>query len=281
MEIQVRIVLDSGCFVRPNPQLGYPNFRVGYFQSHSSVPDVRIYADGEELDIYPHLKLGDGNSVIDVWLRRPNGSPKGGVTSSSTLNKYLLDLRSLYPGEAVSVDERNFDCILQFHAGHFRCSKEKRRYFKEILRDGTPGLLRKETGPIAHDVVVTYSLTDGDELSLITNGQTLWSTESLKGVSQNVDIEILAEDDTALKYYMGVLPPRASYWVCNQGNPPPSSLGGTRGGTGPPLGGRRGGTSPPPGRKQGGTDPSPGGQGDGTKQPDTGKAGNAKGKSVG
>src|SRR5262249_28196371 len=164
MPLSVSIILDSGSFIAPNGGLPYPTCRVGYFQCDSSCPDVRVYADSEEVAVNSHLKLGDRNGTIDVVHVKADGTAHQGVSKSSTIDKYLLRRMDLY-GQPVQVDEGKFDCIIQFHFGRFRCSMVKRRYFKEVNPDGTLGTMpRKYLEPIAHDVVADYTLADGDEL---------------------------------------------------------------------------------------------------------------------
>jgi esterase/lipase superfamily enzyme len=226
MGIGARIILDSGSFISPKEELGYPSCRVGYFQCQPYCPDVRIYVDGEEIE---PLKLsregGMGSNVIDIVHVKAKGKGKAlaGVKNSATIDKQLLRRSDLYNGKDVGVDEEKFDWILQFHDGSFRSSMVKARYFKEVDANGSPlRTRRRRVGPIAHDVVVSYDLADGDELKLVRDGQTLLSSKSLKGLRSRLDLEILAEDDTALKYYLRSIGKRESYWVPNQGQPPPT-----------------------------------------------------------
>src|SRR5215469_8780167 len=103
MPIEVRIILDSGFFRRTTGEQG-DVFRVGYFDAAPSCPDVRVYADGEEVGISPILKLGTGNRTIDIEHLDQNGTRKTGVATSSNFDQFLLKLDSLYC-ETVQVDE--------------------------------------------------------------------------------------------------------------------------------------------------------------------------------
>jgi len=196
---------------------------VGYFQCEASCPDVRIYADGEEVNVGHDLKFGDGKKTVDVIHVNANGQGIVGVTKSPTIDKFLLRRSSLYQQDSIPIDENTFDCILQFRSGHFRSSMVKKRRFKEVDPKGTVTTTQPvEVGPIAHDVVATYELADGDELQFATNGQVFWTSKSLKNLTGRLDIEILADDGTALRYYLESLGPRNTYWIPNQGQPPPS-----------------------------------------------------------
>jgi hypothetical protein len=223
MPIHATIVLDSGSFIPPRQGLLYKSCRVGYFQCHNSCPDMRIYADGEEVANNPVFKFGGGNRTIDVVQLNASGRGIVGVTRSPTIDQFLLVRSSLYGKVAPPINETSFDCILQFHTGHFRCSMVKNRYFKEINADGTiTTAQRVDCGPIAHDVVACYELADQDELRLASNGEVLWTSRSLKDLKGRLDIEILADDTTALKYYRDSLGSRSCYWIPNQGQPPPT-----------------------------------------------------------
>jgi hypothetical protein len=223
MPVLASIILDSGSFISPVPGVLYKSCRVGYFQCDVSCPDVRIYADGEEVRIDPHFKFGDGNRTVNVTHLNGRGEAIVGVKRSASIDRHLLARSALYPGETIALREDRFDCILQFHSGHFRCSMVKKRRFKEINQDGVVTTRDAiEHGPIAHDVVASYELNDGDELQFATADQVLWSSKSLKDLRARLDIEILADDGTALKYYRDSLQLRSTYWVPNQGQPPPN-----------------------------------------------------------
>jgi hypothetical protein len=221
MPINATIILDSGSFLENTSKLWYDSWRVGYFQCESSCPDVRIYADGEEVET---LKLANGNSVIDVVHLNANGKGSVGIKKSDTVDLHLLKRKSLYEQPAVmAIDESKFDCILHFHAGDFRCSMVKKRRFKEVDVGGTlTSNPPKVLGPIAHDVVACYLLEDGDNLKFIKAGEDIWSSKSLN-VKSRLEIEILADDTTGDKYYKTVFGTRDCYWMPNQGQPPPTS----------------------------------------------------------
>src|SRR5215470_8977377 len=103
MPLSVSIILDSGSFIAPNGGIPYATCRVGYFQCDPSCPDVRVYADCEEVAVAPRLKLGDGNGTIDVLHVKADGTTGQGVSKSSSIDQYLLRRIDLY-GQAVQVD---------------------------------------------------------------------------------------------------------------------------------------------------------------------------------
>src|SRR5215471_16823550 len=80
MPINASIILDSGSFMSPGQGIWYPSCRVGYFQCEASCPDVRIYADGEEVNVGHDLKFGDGKKTVDVIHVNANGQGIVGVT---------------------------------------------------------------------------------------------------------------------------------------------------------------------------------------------------------
>lgn len=223
MPIDASIILDSGSFLKQTSNFWYPSWRLGYFQCEASCPDVRVYADGEEVET---LKLGNGNSIIDVVHLDSNGKNHLGVKKSNMIGEQLLKREILYEVQAEMVlAETEFDCILHFHAGEFRCSMVKRRRFKEVDAAGKPTLdpiKDKVLGPIAHDVVAHYRLEEGDQLKFVKAGVDIWSSGSVAAKSR-LEIEILADDSTACKYYQNPFGQRDCYWVPNQGQPPPTS----------------------------------------------------------
>jgi hypothetical protein len=223
MPIDASIILDSGSFLKKNSNLWYDSWRVGYFQCDMSCPDVRIYADGEEVDAF---KLGNGKGVIDVVHLSANGKGNVGIKKSNKIVEHLLKREVLYEVETeVALDETEFDFILHFHAGDFRCSMVKKRRFKEVDGDGKPTsdpIKDKVLGPIAHDVIAYFRLEDGDQLRFEKAGAEIWSSRSVNARSR-LEIEILADDSTACKYYQKPFGSRACYWMPNQGQPPPTS----------------------------------------------------------
>ncbi|HJQ24837.1 MAG TPA: hypothetical protein VKA60_13045 [Blastocatellia bacterium] len=246
MPVQATVILDSGCF------LPYTNGRtstdIGYFQSARSAADIRVIADGQEMT-FDELKNLGKNCVIEIRHVKTNGSTYDkGTTSSPTFHDELLHMKDLY-GEHMEVDEKKFDCILRFNAGRFCGALVKPRKFKLHRKqadgkyahspDDAPKLVNR---PIAHNVHVHFKLKNGEAIELARDGQVFWSSQTADA-KDRLEIEIIADNSTAEKFYRHALKSKLdSYWLPNQGDPPPvcplppcdsgdSGTGGT-GGTG-------------------------------------------------
>ena len=75
-------------------------------------------------------------------------------------------------------------------------------------------------GAIAHNVVVHYSLDDGDVLAIASKSKTYFEQVIDTRVNR-VEVELLSDDSTSEKYFCScVQPGRPFYWVPNQGLPP-------------------------------------------------------------
>jgi len=224
MPTQATIVLDSGTFLQKEG----PHCEIGYFQCEDTVSDIRIYADGEEVRNVPDpFKLGTG--VIEVRHLNADGSPKrGGVNASKYFHDQVLHLKSLY-GDHQPVERSKFDCVIRFESGHFCASMVKKRDFKELKKqqDGSYKHDLKaspqDIGPIAHNVVVHYSLKDNEALELTRNGTPFWSSKDY-GIKDRFEIEIVADNSTAEKFFRQSFKDsgKNSYWMPNQGDPPPT-----------------------------------------------------------
>ena len=229
MSIQVKVILDSGCFL-PIQKPG-TSCEVGYYQCDPSTSDIRVYLDGDEASYsYPSdpFKLGGGNCTVEIRHKMKDGSiNKDGVKKSPTCHGRLLHMnRDLY-GEDLAPDRTKFDCVLHFDSGRFCDSKVKKRRFKEHSQqpDGTYVYTTtdqiKEIGPVAHDVVVHYKLDDGEAIELARDGRVFWSSEKLK-IEGLLEIELIADNSTVEKFYCKSFKvEKDKYWVPNQGDPPP------------------------------------------------------------
>ncbi|HKV40180.1 MAG TPA: hypothetical protein VJX67_13285 [Blastocatellia bacterium] len=230
MGILASVMVDGGLFLdSTGKQSGA--WEMGYYQCDPSLADMRIYVDGEEIPIDPAqpnavFKMGGGNAKIEITHTR-NGKPESGVVKRTSIDQYLLRLDDLH-GVQVTPDAGCFDSIIKFNSGAFRCSSVKRRYFKKY--DAATGLLstlpadrKLHPVPVGHDVVANYDLSAGDELKITRDGILIWSSTCLLAPTDRLDIEILADDSTSVKYYYECLKTQAPavYWVPNQGLPPP------------------------------------------------------------
>src|SRR5262249_61003322 len=85
------------------------------------------------------------------------------------------------------------------------------------------GPVRKHMGAIAHCVVIHFDLADGDKLTVASPTKPYFEKPIDTSVRDRLEIEILADDSTALKYFCDCVDSnRAHYWIPNQGNPPTS-----------------------------------------------------------
>jgi hypothetical protein len=224
MPTQATIVLDSGVLL---PKEG-PHCEIGYFQCEDSCSDITVSIDGEEVGNLPEpFKLGIG--MIEVRHLNADGSAKrGGVKTSKYLHKRLLHLKDLY-GVDQPVERGNFECVIKFDTGHFCASMVKKRQFKEHkkLDDGSykhdPNDPPHETEPIAHNLLVYFTLKDSEALELARNNVVFWSSRDY-GIKERLDIEIVADNSTAEKFFRHSLSDggKDGYWLPNQGDPPPT-----------------------------------------------------------
>lgn len=227
MPIQATVVLDSGSFL-PMPEDNRCSCtEIGYFQSSRSVSDIRVVADGNQVNAAEKMNLGK-KCHIEVRHVKADGSiNKGGVTASDTFHDELLQLKDLYD-DVMPVDRAKFDCILHFDSGHFCGALLKPRKFKEHRRQAngkyafTEGAGEKMINkPIAHNVYIHFKLKKGEALELARDGEVFWSSKD-SGAKDRLEIEIVADNTTAEKFYRVALKgKRDSYWLPNNGDPPP------------------------------------------------------------
>ena len=224
MPTLITIVLDSGAFLQ-NIDENPSELDVGYFQSGkepngNEVPDIRVYANGEEVPVHQQ-KLGQGR----INVVRTNGSdPVPGLKISDSLKQNLLRKKDLYGENPPDYKKDGIECILHFDTGHFRCSKVKNRRFVEVLINGygaTGG--EKHIRPIAHDVLVHFQLADDDQLKIERErGPILFSTEDLKPPRPtHIEIELVTNNATAEQFFCEALDltGRKHCWLPNQGDP--------------------------------------------------------------
>jgi hypothetical protein len=228
MPINVTVTLDSGSFLPMTEKY----CEIGYFCCESSVSDIKIFTDGEETDDTPNpFKLCNAGRKSKIEVRHKdinNQTKKDGITPAKSFHSQLLHLNQLY-GSDEAVEPTNFDCILRFDSGHFRASMVKNRDFKSHKKQPDGSLLRdmtvqaKPVGPIAHNMVVSFILEEGEALELARDDVMLWTSKGRK-ISDRLEIEITADNSTAVKFYRDALKDsnKPSYFLPNQGDPPPS-----------------------------------------------------------
>jgi hypothetical protein len=225
MPVQATVILDSGCLL-PGDKSN-PTTEVGYFQSSQSAWDIRIVADGNEL-VFDEMKNLGNNCKLEIRHVKADGSVnQEGARPSATFHDEVLHMRELY-GVDVPVAPENFDCIICFDSGLFCGALLKPRRFKlhESIGNNelTPALnadAKMIDRPIAHNIHVHFKLEDGETIALARGGKVFWSSDQIK-VAERLEIEIIADNTTAEKFYHQALKDsRNSYWLPNQGDPPP------------------------------------------------------------
>ena len=225
MSVQATVILDSGCFLPGNEKNS--STEIGYFQSDNAAQDIRIIADGKELESKDLMSLGEKCQIEIRHVKEDGTTYDEGAKASPNFHDQLLHFRELY-GVDVPVDPTKFDCILRFDSGLFFGAMLKPRAFKPYRHtDGqyvyAPDVAPKSIDrPIAHNVHVHFKLDKGEALQLVRDDVVFWSSAE-NGVSERLEIEIIADNSTAKKFYCDALESsRDSYWLPNQGDPPPA-----------------------------------------------------------
>jgi hypothetical protein len=228
MPINVTVTLDSGSFL---PMKG-KFCEIGYFGCEQTVSDIKIFIDGEEPNDTPNpFKLCNAGVKSNIEIRHNDAkdNPKtDGIRTARSFHSQLLHFKQLY-GSDEEVERTNFDCVLKFTSGHFRASMVKKRDFKQHNKQTDGSLLRDKTvapqsfGPIAHNMVVSFTLEDGEALELARDGAPFWTSKG-RNIRERLEIEIAADNSTAEKFFRTALKDgnKASYLLPNQGDPPPS-----------------------------------------------------------
>jgi hypothetical protein len=223
------ITINGGIFLtkkdKDKQSLKYDYWDVGYFECEAGFPDIRFYIDGNEPQPAPLLKLGLKGGMIEIKLDRQGIGMEKGVKIGNTFYTDLLRREKLYQ-ERVPLHEDKLDAVLRFHSGFFRPSMVKRRYFKQHDPTGTlNNPTRQDMGAIAHNIIVDYDLQDGDKLTIGNGANTYFERVVDASIQNRLEVEILADDPTSLKYFCNCVEPgKAFYWVPNQGMPPPSIM---------------------------------------------------------
>lgn len=227
MPKRAKLILDSGCFL-PLSDKKQTYSEIGLFQCDESKADFTVRVDGEEKHFPALRKLGSHCRIEVRHVNRNGTAKKGRVTFPKSFHRRLLKLKDLY-GEHVPVNSKTFDCIVLLGTGRFS-SKDARlgRVFKQHTKraDGrhvlqarvAPKEIKK---PIMHDIVVRYTLEDGEWIELLRDGTPFWSTKDADA-KQSIEIKILADESTVPKYFGDSFQTlRAEYWLPNPSDPPP------------------------------------------------------------
>ena len=236
MPILATVILDSGFFL-PVPESNGTYTKIGYFGSDENVPDICVKADGLDVSCSEPMNLGcpESNKLgkeceIEIRHVKADGSVnKDGVLGAKGFQEKLLHLSDLYDTDDFpAIDSTKFDCIIRFDSGRFCPALVKPRDFKKYSMDATTGKLaasyiEKKTvhKPIPHNIQVHFTLEDGETIQFARDGKVFWSSKD-SGAKQRLDIDIIADNSTAEKFYCAALKCKGgNYWLPNQGDPPP------------------------------------------------------------
>lgn len=229
MSIPVKIILDSGALLEDDEIAStFAYVEIGTFK-----PTINIYSDGKMLG---SIKVEDlSGHQIEVRHTRSEaqsfkseyGNKASGVTlASDLLELYLMRLPELYRGYSqVPIYIGAYDCIFRFFSGHIRSSMVKDRDFVEVNYETRELTGRRERlRQIAHDLVVEVEMEDGDSFELLDGGRVLWSSKE-RVIRNSLEIEVLADNSTAELFYHTALKLEEgqTYWLPNEGDPPPYS----------------------------------------------------------
>ena len=231
MPILATVILDSGCFL-PVPDANSAYTKIGYFGSSKSVSDIYVRADGFDVGYSEPMNLGKKNEIEIRHVKADGTIKKDGVMGVKGFHEKLLSLRDLYDYDIPSVDPTKFDCVIHFDSGLFTPALVKPRYFKKLSRQEATGKFEVSpderklvSRPIMHNIHVHFKLRNGEALELARDGEVFWSSKDV-GAKERLEIEIVADNTTAEKFYRGAFKgKRDSYWLPNQGDPPPMHPG--------------------------------------------------------
>ncbi|HVG21555.1 MAG TPA: hypothetical protein VNI02_21130 [Blastocatellia bacterium] len=221
MTIHATLVLDSGAFFQ-NLQAGtiYDRLDVGFFGSDGDATEIHVVVDGNPVPAN-ETKLGQGK--IEVLFKKGQGSAPGIEVTEAFINS-LLRVQDLYPVDTPNIDQSKFDCVFVFTSGRFCCSMVKVRPFQEWNREpwGKTDQKIHTKKAISHNVAVHFELEDGDSLQLVREKSTvLFTTANLPKDAKRVDIDIVADNSTAVKFFRDALNLKGrTAWLPNQGDPP-------------------------------------------------------------
>jgi hypothetical protein len=230
MSIQATVILDSGCFLQmPPPEENIPKgTEIGHFLSGKMVPDIRVRADGNDIKAAALEDIGKKCMIEVRHVRADSSVNREGVRPAPNFHENLLHMKDLY-GKDIPVDRGKFDCIFRFEAGLFCAALIKPRTFKELKKNRENGRFESQSAdkpkkmkrPILHNVFILFTLEEGDAIQIVKNGKVIWSSKKSRAKNR-LDIEVVAENATADKFYRTALQgERESYWMPNQGDPPP------------------------------------------------------------
>jgi hypothetical protein len=221
--MRVTIILDTGGFLLEESK-GHTYLDVGYFQTPGAT-DIEVYEDSNQTQPPPKVKLGDGNTRIDVQHVEADGTTvKSGVDRSNSFNGDILLKSDLYAlADVPDFNVTGYDCILRFYSGTFESADVRTRTFKEhrVSDDGYTGN-NKSTRPIANDVLVQYDLSNGEIVRLRReDGTDVWSSNSVGSGTSSVEVKVLSDASLNSSYHKKALNHRGSCYYLPNPDPPP------------------------------------------------------------
>lgn len=217
MPKDVTITLDSGCFLQKKGTY----CEIGYFHCKASQPDITVKVDGQPIQDPNLNKPGPGS--VQIHHKDTGGATKtGGISIPVPFHDQLLHMFDLYGSD---VEVENFDYILRFETGEFSVQGVRKRKFNSLKKlangdlDTTPEET-KEIKPIAHDILVRFTLADDESIEITQNGAPLWSSGRFKN---KLEIKINADETTVEGFYRRSFKhEKDSYWLPNPDDPPPA-----------------------------------------------------------
>jgi len=201
---------------------------IGYFLSSKSVPNIKVRADGHDIDVPELADIGKKCFIEVRYAQADRSQKRDGVEGANGFHDSLLHMKDLY-GDDMPVDRKKFDCIIRFESGLFSGALVKTRAFREhkkqdngkyeSLPDDKLKVVKK---PIMHNVFVSFNLDEGEAIEIARDGKVIWSSKK-SGAKNRLEIEVVADNTTTEKFYRMALKDnkRKSYWMPNWGDPPP------------------------------------------------------------
>ena len=221
--MQVTIVLTTGAFF-PTHDKNPQHIDVGYCETPGA-SDIDVFEDGKPAQPPQVQKLGTGNIKIDVEIvKQGGGRVRKPVVQSQSYTSDILKKDDIYDaGEIPVFNEKEYDCIFQFHSGEFKSADVKRRRFTEhwVADDRPTGKDKTTKKDIANEIHVEYNLDDGEVLRLQAPGKTVWSTTSVRPGTASVVVRLLTDDRLNPRYHKKALFHKGPRYYLPNSDPPP------------------------------------------------------------
>jgi hypothetical protein len=223
MTRHVTVTLDSGAFIQESA----PFAKVGYFCCEKG-NEVVVYSNGESALVF---NLPRGELIFEHLDKEQN--PYKQLTRTKAFIDSLLRMRDLYGEEFPQFKEKCFDCTLRFDSGTFSPSVVRPHGFREVHTGET-----KQTGSIAHDVLIEFELEGNEALILrerlpdedeverakLQIPTPIWTTARLPADWRWANIQIIADSPSTNKFYREAVNNNGKdIWLPNPEPPPIAS----------------------------------------------------------